>query len=90
MPCLLRQTDYRRGTSRQYACDNKANQERQSLHTQTEDKRNGKHNSQMDSGYIDARYRFTKSQYWRIDDADVVTVGPWRVKERTLGSDLRW
>lgn len=59
MPCLLRQTDYRRGTSRQYACDNKANQERQSLHTQTKDKRNGKHNNQMDSRYMDARYRLS-------------------------------
>ena len=84
------QTDYRRGTSRQHACDNKAKQERQSFPTQTKDKRNGKHNNQMDSRYIDARYRFIKSQYWRIDDADVVNVRPWRVKERTLGSDLRW
>jgi hypothetical protein len=64
--------------------------QRQTFPRQTKDKRNGKHNSQMDSRYVDARYRFIKSQYWRIDDADVVTVGPWRVKERTLGSDLRW
>ena len=46
--------------------------------------------SGMGGRYMDARYRSTKAKYWRIDDADVVTVGPWRVKERTLGSDLRW
>jgi hypothetical protein len=39
---------------------------------------------------MDARYRFIKSQYWWIDDADIVHVRPWGVKERTLDSDLRW
>ena len=39
-------------------------------------KRNSKHNNQMDSRYMDARYCFIKSQYWRIDDADVANVRP--------------
>ena len=54
----------------------KPSKQRQPFPTQTKDNRNGKHNSQMDSRYIDALYRFIKSQYWRIDDADVVNVRP--------------
>ena len=37
--------------------------------------------SGMGGRYMDARYRSTKAKYWRIDDAHVVTVGSWRVKE---------
>ena len=55
--------------------------QQQSFPIQTKDNRNGKRNSGMGGRYMDARYRSTKAKYWRIDDADVVTVGSWRVKE---------
>ena len=59
----------------------KPSKQRQSFPIQTKDNRNGKRNSRMGGRYMDARYRSTKAKYWRIDDADVVTVGSWRVKE---------
>ena len=68
----------------------KPSKQRQPFPTQTKDNRNGKRNSGMGGRYMDARYRSTKAKYWRIDDADVVNVRPCGVKERTLGSDLRW
>ena len=39
---------------------------------------------------MDAQYRSIKAKYQRVDDADFVTVGSWRAKERTSYSELRW
>ena len=59
--------------------------QRQSFLVQTKDNRTGKCNSGMGGLYIDARYRSTKANYQRIDDAGFVTIGSWRAKERTFG-----
>ena len=68
----------------------KPSKQRQSFPIQTKDNRNGKRNSRIGGRYMDVRYRSTKAKYQRVDDADFVTVGSWRAKERTLGSDSRW